>query len=140
MQKILWSFANEYQEFRFVFGVTQNDKNEIKYLCITIKCYASQLVPSITSFYLPIEKTIEEPKEVLLAPAIPGTLKFHKIIRKYNIRNICYLEFFNRSYRGIPTFKQFDRKDDDSGICDHMYVDVDNHTYCLNPYWKFETQ
>ena len=89
---------------------------------------------------MPIEKTIEEPKEVLLVPAIPGTLKFHKIIRKYNIRNICYLEFFNRSYQGIPTFKQFDRKDDDSGICDHMYVDVDNHTYCLNPYWKFETQ
>ena len=31
--------------------------------------YASQLVPSITSLYLPVEEIIEEPKETARAPA-----------------------------------------------------------------------
>ena len=31
--------------------------------------YASQLVPSITSLYLPVEEIIEEPKEIARAPA-----------------------------------------------------------------------
>ena len=91
---------------------------------------------------MPVEEIIEEPEEIACAPAIPGTLKIHKVIRKYNSRNICYLEFFNLSDQNIPTFKQFYRKHDDPAICDHIDVDVDNNTcaYCLKPYGKFKTQ
>ena len=72
--------------------------------------FASQLVSSITSLtslYLLVEEIIEDPEEIACAPAIPGTLNIHKIVRKYNNRNICYLEFLNISDQSIPTFKQF---------------------------------
>ena len=104
--------------------------------------YASQLVTSKTSLYLPVEEIIEEPEEIARAPAIAGTMKIHKVIRKHNSRKICYLEFFDLSDQSIPTFKQFYKKDDDRAICDHIDVDADNNncTYCLKPYGKFETR
>ena len=48
--------------------------------------YASQLVTSKTSLYLPVEEIIEEPEEIARAPAIAGTMKIHKVIRKHNSR------------------------------------------------------
>ena len=104
--------------------------------------YASQLVTSITSLYLPVEEIIEELEEITRAPAIPGNLKIYKVIRNYNSRNICYLEFFTLSDQSIPAFKQFYRKDDDPAISDHQDVDVDSNTsaYWLKPYWTLETQ
>ena len=89
--------------------------------------YASQLVPSITSLYLPVEEIIEEPKETARAPAIPGTLENYKVIRKNNSRNISYLEFFNLFDQSIPNFKWFYRKDNDPAICDQIDADEDNN-------------
>ena len=57
--------------------------------------YASQLVPLITSLYFSVEEFIVEVEEVARAKEIRGTLKIHKVIRKYNNRNICYLRFSN---------------------------------------------
>ena len=77
---------------------------------------------------MPVEEIIEELEEITRAPAIPGNLKIYKVIRKYNSRNICYLEFFTLSDQSIPAFKQFYRKDDDPAIPDHQDVDVDSNT------------
>ena len=76
-----------------IFGKVRSGNNVID-LPKKIVDYAFQLVPSITSLYLPVEDIIEEPKEIARAPAIPVISKIHKVVRNYKGRNICFLEFF----------------------------------------------
>ena len=104
--------------------------------------YAAELMPSISSLYLPMEQILEEPDNVVTAPAIPGTLKVHKVVRKFNENGVCFLEFFQLSDQTIPTYTQFYRKNDDPAVCGHPDKNVDANTcgYCTKEYGPEETE
>ena len=57
--------------------------------------HANEVVPSISSLYLPVKEMMDEPEEISNAPSIAGTLKIHKVERKYNENGMCHLEFFH---------------------------------------------
>ena len=103
---------------------------------------AAQLVPSISSLYLPLEEMIEEPDDVIAAPAIPGTLKIHKVVRQFNEHGVCSLEFFKLSDQGEPTYTQFYRRNDDPAVCGHLNANVDENTcgYCMKVYGADEKE
>ena len=58
---------------------------------------ANRITPSITTIYMPVDDVPDEPEEVANSPAIPGTLKIHKIVRKLNAQQVLFLEFYHLS-------------------------------------------
>ena len=103
---------------------------------------AARLVPSIASIYLPTEEMLIEPAEMSNDPAIPETLKIHKVKRNINEQNIPYLEFFKLSSDEIPHFTQYYRKDSDPFVCGHHNSDIDENTcgHCLSKYGGNDTE
>ena len=103
---------------------------------------AADKLVKIDSLYLPEEDLLDEPESTKTeAPKIPDTLKIHKVVRKENIRNVTYLEFFKFSSDTEPFYRQFYRKPEDTIVCGHMLIDnLDDNTcgYCHRKYNKKE--
>ena len=58
---------------------------------------AQDLVPSITTLYLPIAEMLEEPHDIDNSPKIPETLQIHKLKRSFNLQGIPLMEFSKMS-------------------------------------------
>ena len=75
--------------------------------------HANKIIPSATTIYMPVEDVPDEPEEVTRAPAIPGTLKIHKIVRKMNAQQ----EFYHLSNDKEFAYTQYYRKLNDPIVC-----------------------
>ena len=76
---------------------------------------------------MPAEEVIKKPEEIVCALVITGTLKIHKVIRKYNSRNIIS----NLSIYLTKASRPLSSSIDDPAICDYIDVEVDNNTCVL---------
>ena len=69
------------------------------------------------------------------APKIPETLSIHKVTRRFNEDNVCFIDFFRVANDDDPFFTQFYRKDDDPEVYGHENLpslfDVDE-TYAFS--------
>ena len=55
--------------------------------------HTQKLVKGITSLCLPAEDVLVEPDDIEVSPRIHETLQVHMAKRRYNQRNVPYLEF-----------------------------------------------
>ena len=94
---------------------------------------AQQLVPCITSVYLPLSKILEEPDDINEAPKIPETLQIHKIKRGYNLQGVSLMEFFKLSNEELLCHTHYYDKPTDPDLCSHRESNVDENTrgYCF---------
>ena len=79
----------------------------------------NKIIPSVTTIYMPVEDFPEELEEVTSAPAIPGTLKIHKIVRKMNAQQVFFLEFYHLSNDKEFAETQYYRKPNGPIVCGH---------------------
>ena len=94
--------------------------------------YADSTIPGISSLYLPESEVVEEPESVRSAPAIQGTLKIHKVERRFNSAGICQLKFYALSQDETPFYTHWYRHDSDSEVCGHEddASDCNTCSYC----------
>ena len=88
---------------------------------------AQDLVPSITTLFLPIAEMLEEPHDIDNSPKIPETLDIHKVKRSFNLQGIPLMEFSKMSNEDA-CFTQYY-----GDVCGHKKADIDESTcgYCL---------
>ena len=65
--------------------------------------HADAILNDTKSFYMPIDKVLEEPEDIeKSSPRIDGTLEAHKIARSFSNDGVCKLEFFKTAVNEQP--------------------------------------
>ena len=86
-----------------------------------------KVVKGITSLYLPAEDVLVEPKDIEVSPRIHETLQVRMVKRRFDQRNVPYLEFYRMASATKPFFTQFYEE----GACGHQKIAADdNHCGC----------
>ena len=67
---------------------------------------------------MPVEDDPGEPEEVASAPAIPGTVEIHRIVRKMSAQQVFFLEFYHLNDKEFA-YTQYYRKPNDPIVCRH---------------------
>ena len=91
--------------------------------------YADKAIAGISSLCLPESDVIEEPEVVQSAPAIQGTLKIHKVERRFNKAGIRQLRLHTLTQDVAPFYTHWYRRETDS-VCGHEDGDSDDNTCC----------
>ena len=102
-------------------GIGGTLKNSIYWDVISRKCvidtpkqfakYAESAVKGITSLYLPTKEVLKEPDDIGNSLRITDTLQTHKVKRCFDIRKVCFLEFYNLATYNELFFTQFSTKE-----------------------------
>ena len=69
--------------------------------------HAEKVVKCITSLYLPADDVLVEPDDIEVSPRIHETLQVHMVKRRFDQRNVPYLEFYRMATDTKPFFTQF---------------------------------
>ena len=77
-----------------------------------------------------------EPDDIEVSPRMHETLQVHMVKRRFDQRNVSYLEFYRMATDTKPFFTQFYEE----GACGHQRIAADdNHCeYCLGEYQAAE--
>ena len=98
--------------------------------------YADSAIAGIASLYLPESDVLDEPEVVQSAPTIQGTLKIHKVERRFNNAGICQLKFYTLTQDENPFYTHWYRHETDSEVCGHEDDDSDDNT-CSHCHTKY---
>ena len=98
--------------------------------------YPDKAIAGISSLYLPESDVIDEPEMVQSAPAIQGTLKIHKVERRFNKAGICQLRFHTLTQEIAPFYTHWYRRETDAQVCGHEDGNSDDNT-CSHCHTKY---